>query len=324
MHADSKPVPLHVAVAAVFNAAGQVLLARRPAQVHQGGLWEFPGGKVEPGETVEEALVRELQEELGIRAGARRPLIQVVHDYPDRSVLLDVWRVDQFSGVARGREGQPLQWAAPEALPGVPFPAANLPIVTAVRLPTRYMVSGEPVRGPSAFLAQLERSLESGIRLVQLRAKSLGTSEFEALARSALALVHRYHGRLLLNAAPALVEVLDADGVHLTRARLLALGERPLPRGFWVGASCHDAAAIAHARHIQADFVVVSPVLSTPTHSQATPIGWVGLRRLAAAANFPVYALGGMEEGHLSQAFENGAQGIAGIGALWGRGAPAP
>ena len=92
------PARVHVAAAAIFDDRGRVLISRRPAHLHQGDLWEFPGGKLEPGESVESALHRELYEELGICVQAARPLIRVLHDYHDKSVLLDVWRVDNFTG----------------------------------------------------------------------------------------------------------------------------------------------------------------------------------------------------------------------------------
>ncbi len=122
---------VHVAVGVVLNADACILLSKRHADSHQGGLWEFPGGKVEPGETVVEALRRELYEELGIRIGASKPLLEVSHDYADKAVLLDVWLIEEFEGEAAGREGQPLAWAAPTELGNFEFPAANHPIVQA-------------------------------------------------------------------------------------------------------------------------------------------------------------------------------------------------
>lgn len=122
-------------VAAVIRRGGRILIARRAAHQHQGGLWEFPGGKVEPAEAVQAALVRELREELGITPTAFSPLIRIEHDYPDKSVCLDVWTVTDFAGEPLGREGQPLAWVTEDELPAHDFPAANRPIVTAARLP---------------------------------------------------------------------------------------------------------------------------------------------------------------------------------------------
>ena len=124
---------IHVAVGVVLNQHNQVLLALRPAQAHQGGLWEFPGGKVEDNENVQQALCRELQEELGIISLEQRPLIEIRHDYHDKSVLLDVWWVDAFEGEPEGCEGQPLRWVAAEELNAYEFPKANQPIIESVQ-----------------------------------------------------------------------------------------------------------------------------------------------------------------------------------------------
>ena len=125
---------LHVAVGVVLDDSDRVLIARRAVQSHQGGLWEFPGGKVEAGESVLQALARELEEELGIRVASSSPLLEVRHDYGDKAVLLDVHLVRDFSGTARGLEGQPLNWVAASELGQFQFPAANGPIVDAVVL----------------------------------------------------------------------------------------------------------------------------------------------------------------------------------------------
>lgn len=125
--------PLHVAVAVILDRRHRVLVSRRPDDVHQGGLWEFPGGKVEPGESVEDALVRELGEELGIAVEFSTPLLEVRHDYPERSVLLDVHVVRDFTGEPRGLEGQPVQWLSAAQLDAGVFPAANGAIIDAMR-----------------------------------------------------------------------------------------------------------------------------------------------------------------------------------------------
>jgi 8-oxo-dGTP diphosphatase len=123
---------VHVAVGVILNANRQVLITQRALHAHQGGLWEFPGGKVEEGESLTEALTRELREELGIIIGRTSPLLEVRHDYGDKSVLLDVHVVWEFSGEPRGLEDQPLAWVAPRELSTYAFPAANLAIVSAV------------------------------------------------------------------------------------------------------------------------------------------------------------------------------------------------
>lgn len=129
----SDPLPVvHVAVGVVIDAHDRILVARRPQHLHQGGLWEFPGGKVEAGEPVIDALRRELREELAIDVIDAEPLIEVEHDYGDKAVLLDVWRVTAFRGEPDGREGQPWRWIARGELENLPFPAANIAIIEAL------------------------------------------------------------------------------------------------------------------------------------------------------------------------------------------------
>jgi len=306
----------HVVAAVIVNDSRQILLARRPRDRHQGGLWEFPGGKVETGEEPRAALARELLEELGIAVEAARPLIKVRHAYPDRTVLLDVWRVSSFSGEPHGREGQPTAWVAPHELPLRDFPAANRPIVTAARLPSHYLVTPEP-HDTTVFLNRLEALLAAGIGLVQLRAKSLEQRAYAILAGQAMALCKESGAQLLLNASPDLAQELGAAGVHLTGARLMALTERPLSSEKWVSASCHNVQELDHACHIGVDFVVVAPVLTTASHPRALPLGWGGVQVLTDRSVVPVYALGGMKLADVVVAWDHGCQGIASVSALW-------
>ena len=120
---------IHVVVGVLLNGNHEVLIALRPAASHQGGLWEFPGGKVEEGESVECALNREFEEELGISVQACTELTQVKHEYADKSVMLDVWRIEKFSGIPQGREGQVIEWRALSKLRAVDFPKANERII---------------------------------------------------------------------------------------------------------------------------------------------------------------------------------------------------
>jgi len=309
---------IHVAVAVIQNAAGQVLISKRPAHVHQGGLWEFPGGKLELGESVSQALKREVYEELGLIVEAHSPLIRIIHHYADRVVLLDVHRVIQFTGHAKGLEGQALQWLLPGQLLDCELLPADRPIITALNLPECYMITGADPLDKELFLSRLENSLIKGIRLVQLRAKLLPQAEFSILAKSALKLCRKYEARLLLNAAPGLAEDMDADGVHLTSQCLANLSERPLGRNRLVGVSCHNSHDLQKASELELDFAVLSPVLATKSHPDALPLGWEQFSELIEAARLPVYALGGMQQNMISKAQSHGAQGIAGISGLWG------
>jgi len=124
---------IHVAVAVIINDDKQVLLALRQKHQHQGGLWEFPGGKVEAEESIFDALVRETKEELAVTVITAKPLIKIAHDYSDKSVVLDVWCVDEFAGTPQGREGQRLRWSTISDLTADDFPAANVAIIDALR-----------------------------------------------------------------------------------------------------------------------------------------------------------------------------------------------
>ena len=309
---------VHVAVAVIEDAGGRILLTRRHDHLHQGGLWEFPGGKVEPGEEISQALRREIREELGLDVSAHFPLIRVKHCYSDKSVLLDVHRVTAYDGVPEGLEGQPMEWVEPERLASYPLPEADHPIVNAVNLPSGYMITGADPGNPVVFLQRLGRALDQGQKLVQFRAPGLGESAYRALAQEVLSLCREYPGvRLLLNSDPGLAIELGADGVHLNSRRLNGLRERPLPGEFWVAASCHDERELKHAERVGADFAVLSPVNATASHPQAEPLGWRQFRDWVDEVAMPVYALGGMTLETMGRARSEGAQGIAAIGAFW-------
>ena len=303
----------HVAAAVVDDGQGRILISQRPGHVHQGSLWEFPGGKLEAGETAETGLKRELHEELGITVQAARPLIRVYHAYPDKQVLLDVWRVTSYSGEPAGLEGQPIDWVAVDELGDRAFPAADAAILKALTLPECYLITPEP---DAQFLVKLEQALARGISLVQLRAKALSSADYKDLVPEVLAVCRAANARLLLNADPQLAQELDVDGVSLSSARLMALAERPLDLEL-VAASCHTQAEVEHACALGLDFVAVSPVQETRSHPGAAVLGFDGLRALTELATVPVYALGGMSRSDLDEAFNHGAQGIAAIGGLW-------
>jgi 8-oxo-dGTP diphosphatase len=308
---------IHVAAAVILDRDRRILLARRPDDKHQGGLWEFPGGKVEAGEAVRDALDRELHEELGIHVRSARPLIQIPHHYADKSVLLDVFVVDQFDGEAHGREGQPVRWVSPDELPGYRFPAANQPILAAARLPARMLITGEAA-DVSEYIALTERALSKGIRWVMLRAPALSESKFCDLYRQLLPLCDAAGATLAVNCELALANSLGARALHLNRHRLACLDERGAFEGEWLSASCHDDVELARAAALGLDFVTLSPVAPTRSHPEAVPLGWQGFARLCGEATLPVYALGGLGESDLGAAWAHGAQGVAAISEWWG------
>jgi 8-oxo-dGTP diphosphatase len=310
---------LHVAVGVITNPLGQVLIAKRPTHVHQGDLWEFPGGKLESGEDVKAALHRELLEELDIKVQSCRPLGKIRYDYPERSVLLDIHRVDAFEGEPRGREGQPIKWVDIEQLRQYAFPAANQGIIHMLELPDYCLITGKFV-SVEDFENKLRASLQRGIRLVQLRAKELEISAQIDLAKKALDLCQEYEAKLLLNPSIGHEYGLDVAGVQLTSQQLFEFDERPIASDKLLSVSVHNIDELRQAEKLQADFVLLSPVLPTTSHPDTKAMGWQSFQQLVKQAHCPVYALGGVNASHLQQARACGAHGIAAISAFWGAG----
>lgn len=310
---------VHVAVAAIVDAKSRVLITRRHTAAHQGGLWEFPGGKLEAQETIEQALARELNEELGIEPLRMRPLIRIAHDYPDKCVLLDTWRVDDYAGVATAREGQPLQWVAAAELDRLQFPAANHGIVKALQLTSRLLITPEPgVESHRDFLRTLHTSVaRHQLSLVQLRAKHLSARQYLQLAQPALDSCNALGAALMLNGEPHLLQQVDARGIHIPASDLMRYRERPISIDKYLSVAVHDEREMELALGLEPDFVLLSPVKRTTTHPQAVPLGWQRFAQIAELSDVPVFALGGLHEHDLTQAQRNGAQGIAAISAFW-------
>lgn len=310
--------PLHVLAGALRDREGRVLLAERPAGKHLAGLWEFPGGKHEPGETPLAALARELDEELGIELLEAAPLIRVPWRYHERELLLDAWCVTRWRGEPRPLEGQRLQWRQPMQADPATLAPADRAILQALRLPPHYLVTPAEVLPAerTSWFGRISHAIEAGERLVQLRLPRWPCGEVREFAATLLPLARRHGTQLLLNADIEGARALGI-GVHLTGSQLAALDGRPLPLQQVVGASCHDAAQLAQALRLEADFATLSPVAATASHPQAQPLGWVAFQALAEAAALPVYALGGLAPAQLVQARAMGAQGVAGIRGFW-------
>jgi len=319
MDPDAKPrAPdklVHVVAGVMLDARGRVLLARRTEGRDLAGLWEFPGGKVDPGETPLQALGRELEEELGIHVQAAEPLIAVPQQYRDKRILLDVYRV-RYAGKPHDREQQALAWAPPEKLSTYPMPPADRPVVAALTQPSCYLVTPDFGGDRAAFLAAISRALDEGLRRIQLRVPALSGGALETLAREVKQRCDTAGAELLLNGDLAVAARIGC-GVHLKSAQLMALRERPLPPQLPVAASCHDAAELARAQEIGADFAVLGPVARTPGHGERAPMGWRGFAALREAVPLPIYGLGGLGRADLALARGHGAQGIAAIRGLW-------
>jgi len=307
---------IHVAVGVIRNDRQEVLIAKRAEHLHQGGLWEFPGGKVEPDETVQDALRRELSEELGITVEKVSPLIQISHDYADKSVLLDVWLVEKFSGVAKGRQSQPLQWVGVSDLNNYSVPSANKSIITALRLPRKMMITGNWLDAMD-FEKRLLNALHSGVKLVQLRAHQCDEPEFYSLFKQAKKYCDEYSALLIANTSADHFQKLDADGLHLTSIELMKCKHRPVQKNIFLGASCHSLEQIQQAQQVEVDYITLGAVYKTSTHPDARPMGVQMFARLTRQYGGVVFALGGVKTEMLSEIKSVGAYGIASISEWW-------
>ena len=303
---------IHVVAGVITDARGRVLLNRRAGERDMVGLWEFPGGIREPGETSEQALVRELREELGIEAEVGEWLMEVPQLYPDKRLRLEVRRIRGWSGNARGREGQAITWVTPEKLERYSMPPADVPVVAMLRQSDRYVVTPEAADN-QAWLDGVGRAVLAGVDRIQLRTPA--HPDRVELARTAVA----QHGRrtqFLVNRDIALARELGV-GVHLGSEQLAALDKRPLPASLPVAASCHDLVQLQAAQRLGCDFAVLGPVQATASHPGAEAMGWEGFERLREQVSLPLYAIGGMGPEHISKARTHGAQGVAAIRGLW-------
>jgi 8-oxo-dGTP diphosphatase len=309
---ESKTDRIHVVAGVLRDDKGRVLLAQRPFEKQHGGLWEFPGGKVESGESAELALMRELDEELGICAEVGRRLIEI----PLGRIVLDVREVQGFAGTPQSREGQALRWIAADAIPLHELPPADRPVVKALRLPDQYLITPERI-DEDDFAAQLERVIARGARLIQLRQPYMPREEVARIARALRDRCARDGVQLMLHADWQLAAVLGLAGVHLPARIAAELMQRPLPDDRWVGVSCHSEAELAHAARIGADFATLSPVAATASHPEGMPLGWERAAELIADSSIPVYLLGGMQISDIDEARAVGAQGVAMIRGAW-------
>jgi len=307
---------VHVVAGVIRDARGRILLARRTDGRDLSGLWEFPGGKVETGETPEAALARELREELGIEATAGAPLIEVPQRYPHKRLRLDVREIASWSGTPRGLDGQALAWVPPHKLVEYPMPPADRPVVAALLQPAEYLVTPTPGADDGVWLEGLRASIDAGIRRVQLRAPGLDASRWRALVAQAASLCREFDVETLLNGDAGLARE-HGLGLHLRANQLPALDAAIRVPGRPLAASCHDARDLQRAKELGCDFVVLGAVRPTPSHPGVAGIGWDGFAALREDSDLPIHAIGGLVRDDLRSARAHGAQGIAAIRGLW-------
>lgn len=318
---------VHVSVAVIQQVDEdsnyrRILIAKRPDHAHQGGLWEFPGGKVEANESVIDALDRELFEELDIRIKPLslsltnqkevRPLIQIKHAYSDKTVFLDVWLISSFHGEPKGKEGQEVRWVDCNKLYEYDFPVANKPIVSACLLPNRYFITPEYASKLDAE-SGLKLALSAGAELIYFRQPQLDHNIYYDWLKTLLERMPVLSTKLMHQSINSLNDQSGA-GVHLSFKKSYELKSRPVCLDKWFAVSCHNAEEIAHAKTIGADFITLSPVLKTKTHPEHRELGWDQFKNLVLQSTLPVFGLGGLSFEQESEVITSGGQGIAGIG----------
>lgn len=307
---------IHVVAGVITDARGRILLARRAPGRELAGLWEFPGGKVDPGETPEAALARELDEELGIEVEVGAPLMVVPHRTPSRRLQLDVRHIRAWRGTPKGCEGQALAWVQPQRLARYDMPAPDHPVVAALLQPDRCLVTPQPGVDDGAWLDALAASLANGVARVQFRMHGVADARRRRLLEGAARLCETAGARLLVNGDASLAREVGL-GLHLPAARLRDCKTRPLPAGQLLSASCHDADELALAEALGCDFAIVGPVLATPSHPGQPGIGWARFEALRERVSLPLYAIGGLGVDDIATARSHGAQGVAAIRGLW-------
>ena len=347
----AKRPPIHVVAAAIEDLRGRILLTRRTANRDFAGLWEFPGGKVEPGESPEQALARELHEELGITVGPTTPLIRVpcrlspplaqqgetgrgspALAKPTKRLLLDVRHLTTWTGRPHGHEGQAIAWVPRARLHRYAMPPADRPVVAALTMPALMLVTPEPdPHAPEQFVSA---TLDAVHRALAVRPEvSKGDPPYAAptlllqFRAKALATRNRHHlaEQLQRHLPPSVTMVLNSDtataqalgtGLQLTAAQLATTTKRPVPQGHLLGASCHTLDDLHRAEALGCNYAVLGPVAPTRTHPGAATLGWHSFAHLREQTTLPIYAIGGLTPDDLPTARAHGAQGIAAIRAF--------
>ncbi|MBV8464386.1 MAG: Nudix family hydrolase [Burkholderiales bacterium] len=304
----------HVAAGILIRPDGQFLLGTRPEGKPYAGWWEYPGGKLEAGETPMQALVRELHEELGIEVTAATPWVVQTFTYPHATVRLNFFKVTGWNGEPHPHEGQQFAWQIPGATTVEPILPANTPILRGLQLPGVLPISNIAELGEDAWLAALGKQVAAGRRWLVLREPQLVDEAYAAVARRLQADHPGLH--LMVHGTPERAAQLGAYGVHMPARVLMQCTERPET---WCGASVHTLDELAHAAKLGIDYAVLGSVLPSLTHPGGPILGWEGFGKLVERGwPMPVYGIGGLRREDVAQAQALGGQGVALLRAAWG------
>lgn len=311
---------IDVAIAVIQDNQQRVLLTRRQSDKDFAGDWEFPGGKQEEGEHIEQALSRELYEELGLSVTQYQRMMTIPWHYAHKTVRLHVYMITAWQGEPTPKQGQPMRWFELSEIAQLNMPPANQGIKMALILPKLYAITGK-FDDLDQLESGVEYALSQGVGIVQLRT-TLDDQAYIAAAQRILPLVKEEGAKLLLNTSFENWLKVPGTGLHLSSEKAAACHARPVPASVLFSVSVHNLDQLKHAQAIGADCVLLSPVLPTQTHPDEPALGWDNAGTLADMAAVPVYALGGVDDTHLVQARDHGMQGVAGIGAFWPKKVP--
>ncbi len=305
---QSKPLKLtQVAVGIVHNAQERLLFAQRPEGKPYAGWWEFPGGKIEAGETLERALSRELREELGIQILDCHHWLTQRFEYPHAHVSLQLCHVYGFKGEPQSLEGQAFQWGKADA-PPLPFLPAALSVLKAMQLPSVLRFTSAHEWGFERWGSALEL-LPAGLVIVHepMATQTDAKRVFDA-CMAWKAISPRQRTVIVSSSHPQAWWGL-CEGVHLTHSDLLTVRHRP--SCYWVGADVQDAASLQVAAKLGCNYATLGTVLPSQSYPQNKTLGWGTLGEILSGTEIACYALGGMNENHLPLAQAAGAVGIA-------------
>jgi 8-oxo-dGTP diphosphatase len=320
---------LHVVAAVIRNSRNEILMAQRPIGKAHAGLWEFPGGKIEPGESPMQALQREIREELDLKIHDAESIGTYLHRDAELTLHLHVFQARSWSGEPLGLEGQAKRWVAAARVHRLMMPSADRPVARDLGLPREYVITPEPpdpLAGSAqrrAWLQSLERTVQgtAACKLVLFRAKHQPLQKLNVIAALARDITAHHGAEILLQDNVELALSWRFGGVSLTSQALNRSSKRNLPVEMWLAASCHNAAELAHAAKIGCDFVTLAPVQSTQSHPHQEALGWEQFAGLCQQVKMPVFALGGLCTSNLPHAQSAGAWGVAGISGFWRAGA---
>ena len=301
---------IHVAVGVIINDKDEALITFRPKDKPQGGLWEFPGGKIEPNETIEFALEREFMEEISIRLKSYFPFQKIRYSYKDYSVVLDVWMITDYTQIPRGAEGQDIEWRPIRLLNCEDFPEANKQIIKVLKLP-KFLPITPDLKDFESLKTVLETYSTQSVSLVQFRQTHLDSEGYLSFFKEAQIIANKYGIKLLFNGEFQDFQKTEAVGFHANSQRLMQMTNRSVESYRYFGASCHNVNELKKALELGVDYVSLSPVLETKKHNDC--IGWEKFHNLSIGVHLPVYALGGVGVKDLRVARVNGAYGVSGI-----------